>query len=65
MVFFNPLCITKTANINEDYNLSGCHSCMMLPETSCEQFNSFLDRAFLIGDSEGKINGFFNDILNE
>ena len=61
----DPLCITKTANINEDYNLSGCHSCMMLPETACEQFNSFLDRAFLVGDSEGKINGFFKDILNE
>ena len=25
-----------------------CYSCALLPEPSCEEFNSFLDRALLI-----------------
>ena len=42
-------------------NLAACYSCSLLPETSCEEFNSFLDRGLLI-DREY---GFFkNDILN-
>lgn len=61
----DPLCITKTANIREDYNLAGCHSCVMLPETSCEQFNSFLDRSLVVGDPEGRFEGFFQDLINE
>lgn len=32
-------------------NLAACFSCALLPETSCEEFNSFLDRKLLI-DSE-------------
>jgi hypothetical protein len=38
-------------------NLAACFSCALLPETSCEEFNSFLDRALLI-DSKF---GFFRD----
>ncbi len=29
-------------------NLAACFSCALLPETSCEEFNSFLDRKLLI-----------------
>ncbi len=31
-------------------NLAACHSCCLLPETSCEMFNQALDRAVLVGD---------------
>lgn len=35
-------------------NLAACYSCALLPETSCEEFNSFLDRWLVIDE----INGF-------
>lgn len=31
-------------------NLAACHSCALVPETACEEFNRFLDRALVIGD---------------
>jgi hypothetical protein len=34
-------------------NLAACYSCVLLPETSCEEFNSFLDRALLIDKEFG------------
>lgn len=34
-------------------NLAACFSCALLPETSCEEFNSFLDRRLLIDDDFG------------
>ncbi len=40
-------------------NLAACHNCALLSETSCEQFNRFLDRA-LIGGTEDNLDlGFF------
>lgn len=41
-------------------NMAACYSCSLLPETSCEEFNSFLDRGLLID----KGNGFFNDNID-
>ncbi len=38
-------------------NLAACYSCALLPETSCEEFNSFLDRRLIID----KDYGYFND----
>lgn len=38
-------------------NMAACYSCSLLPETSCEEFNSFLDRGLLIDVN----NGFFKD----
>lgn len=29
-------------------NLAACYSCALLPETSCEEFNSFLDRRLIV-----------------
>ena len=40
-------------------NLAACHSCGLLPETACEAFNVFLDRALVIGTSEDPSVGFF------
>jgi hypothetical protein len=40
-------------------NGAACHNCALIPETSCELFNSFLDRGMVIGDMEGKLEGFF------
>ena len=40
-------------------NLAACHDCCLLPNTSCELFNNFLDRTFLIGDGSS-VKGYFD-----
>lgn len=40
-------------------NLSACHNCALVPETACEEFNRFLDRAVLIGKPGQSDVGFF------
>lgn len=39
-------------------NMAACYSCALLPETSCEEFNSFLDRALLIDKEFGFFKNF-------
>jgi len=34
-------------------NLAACYSCAMLPETSCEEFNRFLDRKLVVDEEIG------------
>ncbi|MBM7841619.1 DUF1998 domain-containing protein [Herpetosiphon giganteus] len=46
-------------------NLAACHSCALVPETACEQFNRFLDRALLIGDIQKPDIGFFSSLFQE
>lgn len=41
-------------------NLAACHACALLPETACEEFNRFLDRAVVVGDLEDRGLGFFS-----
>ncbi|MGC8659811.1 MAG: DrmB family protein [Desulfomonilaceae bacterium] len=44
----------------ESCNLAACHNCCLVPETSCQEGNRFLDRALLIGDPvSGADIGFF------
>jgi hypothetical protein len=40
-------------------NLAACHGCCLVPETSCEQFNKFLDRGLVIGTFDDPTLGFF------
>lgn len=42
-------------------NLAACHGCALLPETSCEEFNRFLDRGLVIGTFNDKDLGFFSN----
>ena len=42
-------------------NLAACHGCALLPETSCEEFNRFLDRGLVIGTFNDPRLGFFSD----
>lgn len=59
----DPLCIKGIANESEKYNLSACHNCALVPETSCEFFNRFLDRSLLVGNLDTGFRGFFNTFL--
>lgn len=36
----------------DSLNLAACHSCCLLPETSCEQFNKYLDRTLWNEDQD-------------
>lgn len=40
-------------------NLAACHNCALVPETACEHFNRFLDRACVVGDAGADRVGFF------
>ncbi|PYT00673.1 MAG: hypothetical protein DMF63_06445 [Acidobacteria bacterium] len=41
-------------------NLAACHSCALLPETSCEEFNRFLDRSLVVNGPDGDGFAFFD-----
>lgn len=44
-------------------NLAACHGCALLPETSCEEFNRFLDRGLVIGTFDDPVLGYFSDFV--
>ncbi|SKC61736.1 DUF1998 domain-containing protein [Plantibacter cousiniae (nom. nud.)] len=43
-------------------NLAACHGCALLPETSCEEFNRFLDRGLVVGTFSDSTLGYFSDL---
>ena len=53
----DPICYNSEGQGVGGLNLAACYSCTLLPETSCEEFNSYLDRALLID----KKYGFYNE----
>ena len=55
----DPICYHSDGQGVGKLNLSACFSCTLLPETSCEMFNSYLDRRILID----KEYGYFKDLL--
>ncbi|MFD5090954.1 DrmB family protein [Amycolatopsis thailandensis] len=55
----DPPCMEAEAAGTDSLNLAACYACVMLPESSCETNNTFLDRALLIGEPEHVGTGFF------
>jgi len=55
----DPLCMESEGQGNDSLNLAACHSCCLLPETSCELRNCYLDRGVLIGADGRPETGFF------
>jgi hypothetical protein len=55
----DPVCIESPGQGPDSCNLAACHSCALLPETSCEQQNRLLDRAMLVGTLYKPETGFF------
>lgn len=49
----DPICRESTGQGPDSLNLAACHACALLPETSCEMQNRFLDRASVIAFFEG------------
>ncbi|MGB3303775.1 MAG: DUF1998 domain-containing protein [Gordonia sp. (in: high G+C Gram-positive bacteria)] len=56
----DPVCLESTSSGSGAVNLAACHSCMLLPEVSCELQNRFLDRACLVGSTDIPDGGFFS-----
>jgi hypothetical protein len=57
----DPVCIESQGQGPDNCNLAACHSCALLPETSCEQQNRLLDRGMLIGTLDRPETGFFTN----
>lgn len=58
----DPVC--AESNLGSGQGISGlngaaCHCCTLVPETSCEHFNTYLDRSIVVETSSGCSNPFF------
>lgn len=58
----DPLCVESAATGTDNLNRAACHCCVLLPETSCEEFNSLLDRALLTGTTDQPDLAFFPQV---
>lgn len=57
----DPLCIEDMMAPDDGLSLAACHACILAPETSCEEYNRFLDRAMLVGTPRRAELGYFGD----
>jgi hypothetical protein len=57
----DPVCMElgEAGQGPDSCNMAACHGCALLPETSCEEFNRFLDRGLMIGTFDQPDLGFF------
>lgn len=58
----DPLCIESHGQGIDSLNRAACHACALLPETSCEEGNRFLDRASVIGLPHNPNIGYLTEI---
>lgn len=47
----------------DSLNLAACHGCCLVPETSCESFNSLLDRGLVVGTPDNPELGYFRTLV--
>lgn len=57
----DPVCIESSGQGPDNCNLAACHSCALLPETSCEEQNRLLDRGLVVGTLYNPDLGFFSN----
>ncbi|WP_298993060.1 DUF1998 domain-containing protein [uncultured Pseudokineococcus sp.] len=48
----DPVCAESEGSGADNLCLAACHACVLLPETSCEERNAYLDRSSVIGSIE-------------
>lgn len=56
----DPVCIESRGQGPDNCNLGACHSCALLPETSCEEQNRLLDRGVVVGTIQQPEIGYFS-----
>ena len=59
----DPVCIESDRQGSSSLNLSACHGCSLVSETSCETANRLLDRQLVLGGSE--VPGLLDGLLAE
>ncbi|OBH31688.1 hypothetical protein A9X03_07095 [Mycobacterium sp. E1715] len=59
----DPVCIESDRQGSSRLNLSACHGCALISETSCETGNRLLDRQLVLGGSN--VRGFLEAVLPE
>ncbi|RSN20867.1 hypothetical protein DMC63_11450 [Streptomyces sp. WAC 05977] len=59
----DPVCIESDRQGSSTLNLSACHGCALVSETSCETGNRLLDRQLVLGG--GAVPGLFDQVLEE
>ncbi len=57
----DPVCSLSMGQGRDSLNLAACYSCTLIPETSCEEFNIFLDRGTVVGTFNNPKLGFYYD----
>lgn len=60
----DPVCIESDRQGASSLNLSACHGCSLVSETSCETANRLLDRQLVLGgrDVRGLLEGVLDDV---
>lgn len=61
----DPLCIEDLMGASASFSRSACHACVLAPETACEEFNHFLDRALIVGTPDLPELGFCSSLLEK
>lgn len=59
----DPVCIESDKQRSAQLNLSACHGCSFISETSCETGNRLLDRQLILGGEQ--VHGLLEDVLPE
>jgi hypothetical protein len=57
----DPICYESAGQGVGNLNFAACYSCALLPETSCEEFNCFLDRRMLIDNKFGFLKKYIKE----
>ncbi|MFW6691538.1 DrmB family protein [Streptomyces sp. MAR4 CNX-425] len=61
----DPVCIESDRQGSSQLNLSACHGCCLVSETSCETGNRLLDRQLVLGGSDVPGLGLLDEVLME
>ncbi|MFI7453945.1 DrmB family protein [Nonomuraea sp. NPDC049714] len=59
----DPVCIESDRQGSSQLNLSACHGCALVSETSCETANRLLDRQLVLGG--GNVPGLLDRVLDQ
>ncbi|MFV0534317.1 MAG: DrmB family protein [Cumulibacter sp.] len=58
----DPVCCESGPSGSDGLNLAACHACLLLPETSCEHRNIYLDRVSIVGETVSSYDGLFSGL---
>jgi len=59
----DPVCGESGPSGADGLNLAACHACLLLPETSCEHRNIYLDRVMLTGHPDTPEGGLLSPLV--